>query len=200
MHQSGLQECPVLSGDFYGVNGARSRERGSASSGRGDTPGAILPVEGLGLIHPSWEGGVRREAQTRTASTVVNGVNLFILPEPDVSKYQKKKRSQRLTKQTTASRNDEVLWPRLSRAWFTRYSSGLDIVGRTGGQGRPPSRGVGRPPHESRLRQLWGTPGRQGVPPGHPAWAVCRLEVHLCLGFSACRQSCLICDLGPAVV
>lgn len=71
MHQSGLQKCPFLSGDFYGVKGARSRERGPASSGRGDTPGAILPMEGLGLIHLSWEGGVRREAQTRTASTVV---------------------------------------------------------------------------------------------------------------------------------
>ena len=41
-------------------------------------------MEGLGLFHLSWEGGVRREAQTRTGSTVVNGVNLFILPEPDV--------------------------------------------------------------------------------------------------------------------
>lgn len=48
-------------------------------------------MEGLGLIHLSWEGGVRREAQTRIGSTVVNGVNLFILPEPDVSKYQKKR-------------------------------------------------------------------------------------------------------------
>lgn len=84
MHQYGLQECPFLSGDFQGVKEARSGERGAASSGPGDTPGAILPVEGLGLFHLSWEGGVRREAQTRTGSTVVNGVNLFILPEPDV--------------------------------------------------------------------------------------------------------------------
>lgn len=72
-------------------------------------------------------------------------------------------------------------------------------AGQEGRGAHPP--GEWAAPHVSAgLRQLWGTPGRQGVLPGHPAWAVCRLEVRLCLGFSACRQPCLICDLGPAVV
>lgn len=46
-------------------------------------------------------------------------------------KNTRKKRSQRLKKQTTAIRNNEILLPCLSVAWFMSENSVLDTLYRT---------------------------------------------------------------------
>lgn len=99
-------------------------------------------------------------------------------------KNTRKKRSQRLKKQTTAIRNNEILLPCLSVAWFMSENSVLDTLYRTRVGRVPPAWG-------------WRATGRAGVPMRESraecdpsVWSflgvdcLCSWKVYLCLEFS----------------
>lgn len=108
-------------------------------------------------------------------------------------KSTRKKGSQRLKQQTTATRNNEVLLPCLSRAGFTSENSVLDTLHRTGEEGRLPP-GAGGPgesaPPGLPLGQLWA--------PAPSACIIPAVGKFICASL-LCHQPSVIYAQSPAV-